>query len=90
VEEQKTTQKSHSKLSFLKRNGSFNATINCICFDSILNRVWQKNGKKDEKFIEFIQFFDAKNDQPKRAKTNNQTYLLPQRGLLLSNNQPKI
>jgi len=32
--------------------------------------------KKDEKFIEFIEFFNTKNDQPKRVKTNNQTYLV--------------
>jgi len=32
--------------------------------------------KKDEIFIEFIDFFDAKNDRPKKAKTSNQTYLV--------------
>jgi len=68
VEEQKTTQKSHSKLTFFKRNGSFNATIICICFGSILNRVWQKNGKKYEKFIEFIQFLMQKRTKQKKEK----------------------
>jgi len=73
VEQQKTTQKSHSKLTFLFEYGYFVAAISSIHFDSILNRVVQKNGKKDEKFIEFIHFLMPKTTNQK--KQNHQTYL---------------
>jgi len=50
----------------------------------------EKKKKKDEKFSEFVEFFDAKTtDQTKQKPTIKHT-LLPQRGLLLSNNQPKL
>ena len=64
----KTTLKSHSKLTFFKRNGSFNAAINRICSVSIPNRVAQKNGQKGREIHWVIEFFDAKNDRAKKAK----------------------
>jgi len=76
VEQPKTTQKITENLLLKKRKGCFKAAISHTCFALIPNRVVQKNGKKDEKFSEFMEFFDAKNDQPNKAKTNNQTYLI--------------
>jgi len=37
--------------------------------------------KKDEKFIEFIELFDAKNDQLKKAKINNHTFTTSERSV---------
>ena len=68
VEEQKSTQKIHSKLTFFKRNGSFNAAINRICSVSIPNRVAQKNGQKRREIHWVIEFFDAKNNRAKKEK----------------------
>jgi len=72
----KTLHKKVTQNLLFERKGCFKAAISRICFASIPNRVAQKNGEKDEKFSEFIEFFDDKNDQPNKAKTNNQTYLM--------------
>jgi len=55
VEQSKTTQKSHWKLTFFERKGRFNAAISRICFDSISNRVAWKNGKKRSK-IQWVHY----------------------------------
>jgi len=71
----KNNRRKPLKTYFFWKRRSFQAhnQPHMLPFDS--NQSCAKEWKKDEKFIEFIEFFDTKNDRPKRVKTNNQTYL---------------
>jgi len=76
VEQPKTTQKSHWKLTFKKERvvSRLQSAAYALLWFQIELR--ERMAKKDEKFSEFMEFFDAKNDRPNKAKTNNQTYLI--------------
>ena len=91
VEEQKSTQKSHSKLTFFKRNGSFKCRNqpHMLCFNpkQCCAKEWPK---KKRNSLSYLVFWCKKWPSKKSKKTTIKHTFRPQKGLLLPSNQPKM